>query len=93
MQLTEGSCFFRCFLKQFFVDVYSTTEITRLTNQREEFLVLYIYNNMYDLPCGLSWLCAELKVCTGTQNLGKKKFNLWRLQATKINEFEISVSL
>ena len=42
MQLTEGSCFFGCFLKQFLVDVYSTAEITRLTNQREEFLVLYI---------------------------------------------------
>ena len=86
MQLTEGSCFFGCFLKQFFVDVYSTAEITRLTNQREEFLVLYILIRIYNLPCGLSWLCAEYKVCTGTQNL-------WRLQAAKINEFEISVSL
>ena len=92
MQLTEGSCFFGCFLKQFLVDVYSTAEITRLTNQREEFLVLYILIYTTFLAAFLGY-APSIKCAQVHRILVKKKFNLWRLQAANINEFEISVSL
>ena len=89
MQLTEDSCFFGMFFKkQFLVDVYSTAEITRLTNQREEFLVLYIQPSLRPFLA----MRRVLSVHSYTEFV-KKKFNLWRLQAAKINEFEISVSL
>ena len=81
--------FFWMFFKTIFGrDVYSTTEITRLTIQREEFLVLYIQPSLRPFLA----MRRVLSVHRYTEFV-KKKFNLWRLQAAKINEFEISVSL
>ena len=73
MQLTEGSCFFGCCLKQFLVDVYSTADITRLTNQREEFLVLYILIYTTFLAAFLGYAPSIKCAQVSTQNFGKKK--------------------